>query len=568
MVLNGLLDLLLERWEALRERPFSQLTAHFFHGFFSSDMTADSDNSLSVGAIFALLAVPGLLMPLFLFDKYSTLMLYLRHQPRFDVFLAAIPDRFVFVNFSMVVTGIATVLKWDSLFPDRRDFANLAVLPIPLRRLLYAKVLALGFLIAVFAADINIASTFVFPFIVVVGLPDASTPLYLRMVMSHGVSVVLASLFTFLFFLSVAGMLMSVLPWRWFQRVSRYVRVVAIAALLSGFLSSFAVSSELNSFGPASFLPWLPPVWFTGLGQVLMDHGGNPSLLAQGRVAWEGTALVFAVAAICYVASYRRYFLRIPETLDVPARLKRRSGARIASLAARVLARHPFDRACVQFTLWTLVRSEKHSLFLGAYLGLGITLAVETPPSAPLFLAFFLLTGLRVVFDLPAELRANWVFQSAGGEGGARGTARRVMLFLTLGPLTLLVLPHSLWHLGWARGVAHTTFLALLYIFFTDVLLVSFHKIPFTCAHLPGRRNPAIGFASFLAAFFVFISLASELDRWIQAQPWRLVAVAFFGIVVWRTVKPHLEGIGGNRDAVIFEEEREPAVRTLRIAGV
>lgn len=568
MGLSRRAEVLMDRWNALWERPFGQLTAHFFLGFFSSDMTADSDNSLSVGAIFALLAVPGLLMPLFLFDKYSSLMLYLRHQPRFDVFVAAIPDRFVFVNFSMLVTGIATVLKWDSLFPDRRDFANLAVLPIPLRRLLYAKVLALAFLIAIFAADINLASTFVFPFIVVVGLPNASTPLYLRMVMSHGVSVVLASLFTFLFFLSVAGTLMSVLPWRWFQRVSRYVRVVAVAALLSGFLSSFSISSLLSSFGAGSPLRWLPPVWFTGLGQALMGHGGNPHLLAQSGLAWAGTALAFAIAAISYVASYRRYFLRIPETLDAPARLQRRSGARIASLAARALARNPFDRACVQFTLWTLVRSEKHSLFLGAYLGMGITLAAQTPASAPLFLAFFLLTGLRVVFDLPAERRANWIFQSAGGQGGARGTARRVMLLLTLGPLALVVLPHALWHLGWERGLAHTAFLALLYVFFTDVLLVNFHKIPFTCAHLPGKRNPAIGFASFLAAFFVFISLASELDRWILARPWRLAVVALFGTAIWRTVKPHLEGIGGDRDAIIFEEEREPAVRTLRIAGI
>lgn len=555
-------------WELQQERQFPRLAVHFFHGFFSSDMASDSDNSLSIGAIFALLAVPGLLMPLFLFDKYSSLLLYIRHQPRFDVLIAAIPDRFFFVNFSMAVTGIVTVLKWDSLFPDRRDFANLAALPIPLNRLLYAKVLALAFLMAIFAADINIASTFVFPFIVVVGLPDADTFRFSMMVMSQGVSVVMASLFTFLFFLALAGLLMSILPWRWFQRVSRYVRVIAIAALLSGFLTSFAVAPELNRFGGGSPLHWLPPVWFTGLGQALMGRGGNPHLLAQSGTAWRATAFVFVMAAICYVASYRRYFLRIPETLDVPARLKRRSGARVAALAGRILARNPFERACVQFTLWTLFRSEKHTLFLGAYLGLGLTLAGQTPGNAALILAFFLLSGLRFLFDLPAELRSNWMFQVAPGanENSATNTARKVLLLFTLGPLTLLVLPLSVWQLGWEPGLVDTAFLALVYLLFTDVLLIGYRKIPFTCSRIPGKRNPAIGFAGWLAAFLVFVSTASQIDAWILARPWRLALVAVFGAVAWRTAKPYLEGFSGGEETAIFEEEREPAVRSLRIA--
>lgn len=329
-------------------------------------------------------------------------------------------------------------------------------------------------------------------------------------------------------------------------------------------------------------LRWRPAVWFTGLGARLMNHGGNAHLLALSGWAWQAMAYAAIAAASTYLLSYRRYFLRIPESLDVPGGSKRRE-ARLAAWFGSLI-RNPFDRACAQFAIWTLFRSEKHTLFLGAYLGLGLTLAGEAlmdglgakraaiPNAsileAPLLLAFFLLSGLRFVFDLPAELRANWMFQVAGGSGDRKPDkiARWVMLSLTLGPLIVLALPWSVLQYGWTIGLTHIAYVALSCLLLTDVLLIGYRKIPFTCAKLPGKRNPAVGFAGFCAGFFVFVSMGTDLDHWILEKPWRLIVVACLGTLAWQIAKRHIESSEGQSDLVVFEEERDPAVCTLSIA--
>src|SRR5437867_4368435 len=57
-------------------------------------------------------------------------------------------DRYVFVCYSMVVMGFVMTFKWDSLFPDRRDYLILTPLPISLQEFFAAKVISLcGFLL-------------------------------------------------------------------------------------------------------------------------------------------------------------------------------------------------------------------------------------------------------------------------------------------------------------------------------------------------------------------------------------------------------------------------------------
>lgn len=53
-------------------------------------------------------------------------------QNSFDFVKASAADECFFVVLSVTITGLVMVLRWNRLFPDRRDFENLAVLPIPI----------------------------------------------------------------------------------------------------------------------------------------------------------------------------------------------------------------------------------------------------------------------------------------------------------------------------------------------------------------------------------------------------------------------------------------------------
>ena len=100
--------------------------------------------------ILAMLAAPGMLLPFLFMSKYVKL----QEEPMYVRDLASLGEKEFFICFSMTVMGLVTVIEWEMLFPDRRDYANLTPLPIRLGTMFGAKIVALGFL-AIFSLAIN-----------------------------------------------------------------------------------------------------------------------------------------------------------------------------------------------------------------------------------------------------------------------------------------------------------------------------------------------------------------------------------------------------------------------------
>src|SRR5579872_6261678 len=148
------------------ERPFPRLVAHFAATIFEGETAAD-DADMGVGGVLGLLFVPGAFLSILLFDKYSTLLQWLRGVRQFNIYTESLPDKYFFIVFSMAITGIVAVLKWDRILPGRRDYANLAPLPISARRIFAANLLAILMVAMVFAADVNGASVILYPLVVV-----------------------------------------------------------------------------------------------------------------------------------------------------------------------------------------------------------------------------------------------------------------------------------------------------------------------------------------------------------------------------------------------------------------
>src|SRR3984893_14114466 len=199
------------RWKIFAETPFGCLVRLFvrrmFHG---GGETSTEDLDLGVGVIIVLLAMPGVLVSLLMFEKYGSLIRFLRGDRVFDPFTATIPDEYFFIVLSMVVTGAAALWRWNCIFPDRRDYVNLAPLPVSIWSLFLANLCAILVLAAIFTVVVNAASLALFP--LAVAGSQVSFSILLRYAAGHAVAVFLASAFSFFSVFAVAGLSMALVP--------------------------------------------------------------------------------------------------------------------------------------------------------------------------------------------------------------------------------------------------------------------------------------------------------------------------------------------------------------------
>ncbi len=328
---------------------------------------------LSLGLVLSLLALPGALYSALLFEKYSTLLLWMRGQQNFDPVAATVQDEYFFVVLSMVVTGAVAVWRWDSIFPDRRDYMNLVPLPISTKVIFLANLTAILGLAGVLAIDVNAASALLYPLAASSG--QESFRYVAQLAGTHVLVVLLASVFSFLAIFAIVGVLMAALPYMVFRRISIYLRSLIIVVLVGLLSTSFAIPSMIDQL-PQTSIRLLPSVWFLGLSQLV--HGSaNPDLSKLGWLSLKGLGFVFVSAMAAYAVSYRTYFARIPEVADTNAGARHNGISRLFPMLDRMMLRTPFQRAGYRFAMTTLFRSERHSLVLAGFAGLAIVIASQ-----------------------------------------------------------------------------------------------------------------------------------------------------------------------------------------------
>jgi hypothetical protein len=172
----------------------------------------------------------------------------------------------------------------------------------------------------------------------------------------------------------------------------------------------------------------------------------------------------------------------------------------------------------LQFTIRTLMRSRRHRMILAFYVGVAFAIAVyflKTPMAqqqlidgnpwrdlnAPLMASSLLIVGFavvgtRVVFSLPLDMQANWVFRITPVRGG-RGillARRRALLIVGLAPAWLLAAAGFLTIRPGPEGAGHVLVLGLAGLIIAEVCLWGVPKLPFTCSYLPGKSNIHITF--------------------------------------------------------------------------
>jgi hypothetical protein len=540
---QSVIRVLEHRRNAFRQTPFGCLLRVFigriFHG---GGEPGAEDLDLGLGVILILLAMPGILVSLLMFEEYGSLIRYLRGDGVFDPYVAAIPDEYFFIVLSMTVTGAAALWRWDSIFLDRRDYANLVPLPIRLRSIFLANFSAIIALAALFTLVVNAASIILFP-VAVVGSQSSFTA-FLRFAAGHAAAVFLASIFSFSAIFALAGILMALLSVKLFRSISLLARFVAAIFLLALLVSSFAVPAFLDgtSMAMKQRVAMLPPVWFLGISQTVWGNGRDPFYSSMTEAA--GVTLIAAalIAIISYTVSFRRSFIRIPETADAgPLPRVQLKFSPLAILHIATL-RSPSQEACNDFIVRTLLRSDAHLQIVLAFAGLGLVVAaaslssLKSPNlilagpvpsvellSVPFILSYCVIAGVRLAFEIPTDLRANWIFRLwlSPDNQQARPIARRILHAATLPWLIPLVFAMTLIFFGWIIALLHAAFLTLANVAVIETFLVKYRKIPFTCSYPKFESHSGVILVAYLLGFFLIANYIPALEHWSLVNPVR-----------------------------------------------
>ena len=150
--LGGILTL-----EPLRNSPeegrFLVLTRHFFHRLFLNDAVFLEEQMME-----KVIGVVAVLAGFFFYVSDNLLFLYLFFPDQGTSWM----EKSYILALVMVFIGLITVVEWNVMFLDRRDFLNLVPLPLKPGTVLAAKFASLALFVAFFAAGMNSLSSLVF----------------------------------------------------------------------------------------------------------------------------------------------------------------------------------------------------------------------------------------------------------------------------------------------------------------------------------------------------------------------------------------------------------------------
>lgn len=459
------------------------------------------------------------------------------------------------ISSAMLVSSVITVLSWDGFFPDRRDILSLSPLPVKTGTVVLAKIAAVVSVVGMLTAAFS-----TLPFLA------CSFALGPRALLASIVTLVAASALVVSSVVSLQSIAAALLPRQTFLKVSAFLQVAVFASAIAFYFLAPLITNRGVQYA------WIPSYWFFGLFEML--NGSLPSVFAPlARAGTLALAIVVPLALVCYPLTYRTVIRDIIEQPDiVPSKRSPRFSFRFGDLA---------ETAIVLFSVRTLSRSKQHRVVLALYLGLALAFiltALKAPAvsdlaatkhgtvSLPLLFATLVtvilsVLGLRLVFVLPYELRANWIFRTIPFPDRAIATVagRRSILLLGAVPVWLactLLVPAT-----------HSVVLGFLVAILTEICLIGFAKLPFTCSYLPGKSNFNMAFLGFAALLQLVVLQIANWERGALEKPLRfaqlIAAMAIaFAILYWRNNR----STQADDFVITFEDEGTPEVQTLNIS--
>lgn len=572
-----------ERYKAWLEATHGalfELHRHYARQLFESDLITSADDLRRVViTCLAGVASIGFIVPKLYYKKYQ----YLALGPDTDLYRRAVySDQLFFVVMTMLGIAALVTFRWDSLFPNREDYLILRPLPLKLSQIYFAKLTTLSALSFLVIGLLAVPCAFSFAS-VISGNHDLA-PAWLEMA-AQVMAAFCSGIFVVFALALLQVLLMNCVPLRWYARVSVSAQSLLLVAILCAIPWALDLPNAISwvDFRPA-WSVYAPPLWYFSLYEKLLGRADayDSLLAARGAVASlcvvAGTILVSAIA-------HQRYARRIFES-EVQTR---RSRFKAIEWIAERMSRDSRESAILLFTLRSLDRMKQHRMIRLVYAGVGCALVLESGIGVilsgalnkglihrgaaldavfalPLMLFFFLFTGLRYAFRIPADLRANWLFRLAAQNAISerRRAVRLIYLGFALLPAMAATAPFLLVAMAPWRGVYGIAFAGLIGFLIIEHELENSDTIPLTCSYLPGKRNILHTGIIYWFVVFVITTVLTALEAIGGANPVRAtLVIALLAVLVWR----------GRRTATIdapalrFDDLPEPAVATLGLAG-
>jgi CubicO group peptidase (beta-lactamase class C family) len=395
-----------------------------------------------------------------------------------------------------------------------------------------------------------------------------------RIFAAYWLTIIAAGTFTYCAVLALQGLIAELLPRQWFLRVSSFVQIAVFCAVVSGYFLQPAIAAP-NLLNPHSTGPpeWSPSYWFLGFLQQL---NGSHALGSYAQRAWLGLAVAFTATVVTYTLCYLRLLRKIVEQPDILP------GARRSGWLPRFGT--SFESAITQFAVRTLLRSRQHRVLLAFYLGIGFgatVLLLKSPVakqismiaivdplrqvSDPLLAATiifmgFAVVGMRVVFSLPLEVSANWIFRVTPVRAGRHclQAVRQSLWLLAVSPAWLLSAGALSLFWPWRPALKHLFLLLLIGLTITELCLTGNQKIPFTCRWLPGKSNLHISFWLCIMLVLQITLIAADFERSSLESPRRYAAIA--GVLLAAAIFCAIRNSrSGAQESDTLQFERQPS---------
>jgi hypothetical protein len=496
------------------------------------------------------------------------------------------PVERLLISLTMVLVGVFTLLNWDSTFLDRRDVLVLAPLPVRMRTLFAAKIAAAASSLGLVVATWNWIAGFAYPLALAPhGSGFGGT---IRFMVALWATLLAAGTFLYCVLLGVQAVAVQ-LPRRWYLRVSPVLQIGAFILLLGVvcFQPSLDTLTALHAHENQRALAWLPSYWFVGF---LSELSGAFPLESHAVMAPLARRAVAGLAGAMFVAggaSLLSYFLTLRKIVEEPDIVPGSHGG----IGLPRFGNSP-QTAVGQFVVRTLLRSQRHRAILTFYLGGGFAIvsvyfestremmhltwidlvqrANFAMPAASIMMLCASWLGIRTVFSLPLDLRANWVFRVTAPPRGmaGRSAVRRAMLAASVFPVVAASAALLLWFWPWTTVAVHLLILGLLGSLLVDVSLRGFRKIPFTCSYLPGKSKVHMVFWFGVFPVVLAIHRLAQLEQRAMASPLRYWAMT--GTLAAATFAARLaSNMDANRSGpgIQFEESATDELIGLNLNG-